>query len=363
MDCPIHKLKNDPVLYRLIKEKLKGLIKKSKYTKKDVFNSIQNLKMNKMPITLDTVADELGCSRETLRKNKDYKKLIYFYNIIDKPDNKIKNNSILKEKSKSNKPKKSIEITKEIVENCIKDLLKNDKNITISRVCSKLGVSTAYFSNKPKLKLIIVKYKNKKLPQRVYIDPRLVKNAIKKLQTENQNITYKSIALLAGVDYWNLQKKPEITKIIKPYLIQKNKKKYNFNSEDILKTISLIRKEGAEVSINEVCRQLNCHKSFFRNNPNLKNLILEAKKKDKEKNESQMQFKKDFENLSPEAKKFEPIYIEFIKGMEEQGKNWKIPRNNVLSDKLGIPLEILIELKLKYCPSTRKGVIAQKKRK
>ena len=47
--------------------------------------------------------------------------------------------------------------------------------------------------------------------------------------------------------------------------------------------------------------------------------------------------------------------------MEQHGKNWRIAGNKTLSKKLKIPYDILIEIKLKYCPYTRKEVSKQKK--
>ena len=46
--------------------------------------------------------------------------------------------------------------------------------------------------------------------------------------------------------------------------------------------------------------------------------------------------------------------------MEDQGKNWRIAKDEPLFKKLGIPIEILIEIKMKYCSNTRKIIKAQK---
>ncbi|KKK49978.1 hypothetical protein LCGC14_3129610 [marine sediment metagenome] len=45
--------------------------------------------------------------------------------------------------------------------------------------------------------------------------------------------------------------------------------------------------------------------------------------------------------------------------MELEGKNWRIAKSQTLSEKLNIPYEILIEIKMKYCPYTRKVVKKQ----
>ena len=42
--------------------------------------------------------------------------------------------------------------------------------------------------------------------------------------------------------------------------------------------------------------------------------------------------------------------------MEQQGKNWKVAKTKTLSEKLQIAYDILIEIKLKYFPFTRKTV-------
>ena len=57
-----------------------------------------------------------------------------------------------------------------------------------------------------------------------------------------------------------------------------------------------------------------------------------------------------------EAKKFEHIFIKYKNDMEQLGKNWKVAKTGVLAKKLDIPSNILIEIKLKYCPFTRKVV-------
>ncbi len=65
------------------------------------------------------------------------------------------------------------------------------------------------------------------------------------------------------------------------------------------------------------------------------------------------------EDLSDEAKKFEQIFIKYKNEMELVGKNWRVARTKTLSEKLKIPYDILIEIKLKYCPNTRKVVRKQ----
>lgn len=48
--------------------------------------------------------------------------------------------------------------------------------------------------------------------------------------------------------------------------------------------------------------------------------------------------------------------------MEVLGKNWRIVKNEVVSKKYGIPPDILVEIKMKYCPSTKKEVKRQKEK-
>ena len=113
------------------------------------------------------------------------------------------------------------------------------------------------------------------------------------------------------------------------------------------------------VSINEVCRKLNCHKSFFRNKPHLREIILKAKREVQEKVKSNLPRNGKYEELSDEAKNYEPIFIKYKNEMELEGKNWRIARTQILSEMLKIPYEILIEIKMKYCPYTRKVVKKQ----
>ncbi|MFW9865202.1 MAG: hypothetical protein ACFFEN_03815 [Candidatus Thorarchaeota archaeon] len=69
----------------------------------------------------------------------------------------------------------------------------------------------------------------------------------------------------------------------------------------------------------------------------------------------------NFEILSDKVKKYKHKYQKYIIEMEEQGKNWRITRNEILSKKLEIPSDIIILIKLKYCPSTKKVFKKQKK--
>ena len=180
------------------------------------------------------------------------------------------------------------------------------------------------------------------------------------MKRENEKITYKAIANLINENYWNLKEKPEIVSIIKPHLTSKPPiKKYFFNEEDILNVIELIRNERLKISINEVCRKLNCTKSFFRNKPHLKEIILTAKEEDEEKLLSELPNNGNYEVLSKEAKKYEPIFLKYKNELEQQSKNWKAAKTKTLSEKLKIPYDILIEIKLKYCPFTRKIVYNQ----
>ena len=108
-----------------------------------------------------------------------------------------------------------------------------------------------------------------------------------------------------------------------------------------------------------MCRKLNCNKTYFRNKPHLKKIILSEKRKIQEKIISNLPNNGNYEDLTSIAKKFEPIYIKYKNDMENQGKNWRMGNTKTLSEKLKIPYDILIEIKLKYCPNTRKIVRKQ----
>jgi len=67
--------------------------------------------------------------------------------------------------------------------------------------------------------------------------------------------------------------------------------------------------------------------------------------------------------LSYEAKKYEYLYVNYSHEMETKGKTWKSANNRFLQNKLGIPIELLKEIKIKYCPFSRKVLKNEKKRK
>ncbi|MFW9972939.1 MAG: TniQ family protein, partial [Candidatus Odinarchaeota archaeon] len=256
-------------------------------------------------------------------------------------------------------------ITKKRILDAINYLKKQNKSITYDKIAKEARCAHNFYLSHPHLKKLVdnekAKYYNyyaqrrdRKKYDKIFINPDEVINAIIKLKKINKKITYKAIASLIGENYWNL-KKPGIIELIKPHLAERpRKKKYFYDNEDILSTIELIRKKKLEVSINEVCRQLKCHKSFFRNHPALKNVILKAKAEDEKKFIKTLPGSGNFELLSDKAKKYEPKYQKYVKEMEEQGKNWRITRNEILSKKLEIPIDVLVLIKLKYCPSTRK---------
>lgn len=89
---------------------------------------------------------------------------------------------------------------------------------------------------------------------------------------------------------------------------------------------------------------------------------MNAKKNNEEKLREFIQPLKSYENLTPEAQKYEKIYLNYIKEMEQLGKNWRIAQNRNLSKKLDIPNEILLEIKKKYLSYTHKMLKAQKRR-
>lgn len=113
------------------------------------------------------------------------------------------------------------------------------------------------------------------------------------------------------------------------------------------------------LSINEVCRQFDCSKSFFRERPHLKEIIVKCIEKEKVKLNKALKSIENYDDLSEEAKKYEKIYLDYIVEMERVGKNWKLANNRNLSNKLKIPLERLLEIKRKYIPYTRRMSIMQ----
>ena len=263
-------------------------------------------------------------------------------------------------------------ITKKRILDAINNLKKKNKSITYDKIAKEARCAHNFYLSHPHLKKMVdnekAKYykdftarRNRTKSEKILINPENVVNAIIKLKKNNKKITYKAIASLIGENYWNL-KRPGIIELIKPHLTEKpREKKYFFNRVNILNTIESIRRKKLDVTINEVCRQLGCHKSFFRNHPALKNEILKAKAGDEMEINKTLPESGNFEILSNEAKKHEPKYQKYIKEMEEQGKNWRITRNEILSKKLEIPIDVLIQIKLKYCPSTRKVFKKQKK--
>ncbi len=269
--------------------------------------------------------------------------------------------------SKGNNP----ELNEKRILEAIMRLVKKKKHISYENIAKEAKCAHNFYLSHPHLKRL-VETKKKEFPEvfvsnrerkpsnEININPNKVINAINKLKRENKKITYKAIGTLINENFWNLKKRPEIVRIIKPYLTAKAPvKKYFFTEKDILSAIELIRNEQLQISINEICRKLNCHKSFFRNKPHLKKIILKAKKEVQEKLKSYLPKKGRFEELSDEAKRYEPIFIKYKNEMELEGKNWRIARTKTLSEKLKIPYDILIEIKLKYCPYTRKVVKRQ----
>ena len=67
----------------------------------------------------------------------------------------------------------------------------------------------------------------------------------------------------------------------------------------------------------------------------------------------------NYDVLSKKSKEYEPIFLKYKNELEQQGKNWKATKTKTLSEKLKIPYDILTEIKLKYCPFTRKMVYKQ----
>lgn len=266
--------------------------------------------------------------------------------------------------SKGNNP----EITNKRILEAIDQLIKKGIHISYKNIAKEARCAQNFYLSHPHLKKLVesikkespdifTSHRKKKPSNEINIKPNEVINAINKLKRENKKITYKAIGILIKENYWNLKERPEIVSIIKPHLTSKAPtKKYFFNEEDILNIIELIRNERLKVSINEVCRKLNCSKSFFRNKPHLKKIILKAMEEDKEKLLSELPNNGNYEVLSKEAKIYEPIFIKYKNELEQQGKNWKVAKTKITSEKLMIPHDILIEIKLKYCPSTRKTV-------
>ncbi len=269
--------------------------------------------------------------------------------------------------SKGNNP----EITEKRILDAINQLIKKKKHISYKNIAKEAKCAHNFYLSHPHLRRLIeskkkefpelfISDRKRKPSEEINIKPNEVINAIHKLKRENEKITCKAIANLINENYWNLKERPEIVDIIKPHLTSKARiKKYFFTEEDIINAIELIRNERLKVSINEVCRKLNCHKSFFRNKPYLKKIILRAKEEEQGRLLSELPNNGNYEVLSKEAKKYEPIFLKYKNELEQQGKNWKAAKTKTLSEKLKIPYDILIEIKLKYCPFTRKTVYNQ----
>ena len=154
-----------------------------------------------------------------------------------------------------------------------------------------------------------------------------------------------------------------IIRIIRPNLTESHsRKKYFFNEDDINNEIDRIKKKGLEITINEVCRQLGCTKFFFRNKPALKSIIIKEKNKQQTEIQNLLPNHNDPNHLSSEAENFEPIFLNYKEEMERMGKNWKSSKNNLLAEKLGIPFDYFMEIKMKYCYATRKKVKKRNKK-
>ena len=81
---------------------------------------------------------------------------------------------------------------------------------------------------------------------------------------------------------------------------------------------------------------------------------MKAKQDDEKRIHTVIQPLEDYKNLSPQAQTYEKIYLDYKEEMEKIGKNWRLAKNKILSKKLNLPLEILLEIKRKYLPFTRK---------
>ncbi len=187
--------------------------------------------------------------------------------------------------SKGNNP----ELNEKRILDAINRLVKKKKRISYENIAKEAKCAHNFYLSHPHLKELVeskkeeysgifVSNRKRKPSNAISIKPKEVINAINKLKRDNRKVTYKAIGTLINENFWNLKERPEILDIIKPHLTAKAPiKKYFFTDEDILGAIELIRNEGLRVSINEVCRKLNCHKSFFRNKAHLKEIILRAK--------------------------------------------------------------------------------------
>lgn len=257
-------------------------------------------------------------------------------------------------KIKTTFTKNSISLNKNDIKECIQELLRDGKKVTIAKVASMLGVSHPTISNNLEFRTIVKEAGNIKSLKKVYIDPRSVKQTIADLKKANETITYRNIASRLGCNWWNIQQKPNIKEIVDNHNHNKYKPKYNFTANQVQKIIELIRKKGLKVTQNEVYRQLNCNRSYFRINPDLKALIMNAKREDEKRIYTVIQPLENYEILSPKAQRYEKTYLNYKTEMEKIGKNWRLTGNKSLSEKLNIPLEILLEIKRKYLPYTRK---------
>ena len=181
------------------------------------------------------------------------------------------------------------ELNEKRILDAINRLVKKIKRISYKNIAKEAKCAHNFYLSHPHLKELVESKKaeysrifvsnhKRKPSNEIIIKPKEVINAINKLKRENKKITYKAIGSLINENYWNLKERPEIVKIIKPHLTTKAPvKKYFFDEADVLNAIKSIRNEELNISINEVCRKLNCNKIFFRNKPHLKEIILKAK--------------------------------------------------------------------------------------
>lgn len=353
LDCTTTKIREDSILSNIVFNQLKILLRRMRVPKDEILDAIQELKDNEKPVTFKIIADKVGLAYRTVRDKKyyNYRKIIepHLTSHTFTKSTPFKNHKSLKNKPKANKLSKSTSRIE--VEHCIKDLSEKGEKITMAKIASRLGVSHPTISKNPEFRSLVMEAGNiKARPARVNSES--IKKALKILNEKGEKITYKSIASIVGCKYWTIRESPELKKIVQPFF--KKRRTFTISKSQVKNTIRDIRKQGLKLSINEVCRQLECTKSYFRERPQLKKIIINAKKKDEEKLKKALQPFKDYENLSEEAQKYENIYLRYIEDMKRLGKNWKLAQNKNLSKKLNIPLEILLEIKRKYIPFTRK---------
>ena len=81
---------------------------------------------------------------------------------------------------------------------------------------------------------------------------------------------------------------------------------------------------------------------------------MKAKREEEKELQKLLKPIEEYHSLSSQAQIYEPIFLNYIKDMEQLGKNWRLVKNTNLFKNLNIPLGILLEIKRKYIFYSRK---------